>query len=86
MTRIYSLSHNCERLLQHQAGSGSQNWSRLRIRRQRRALTRLLDERYCSGGLCDSDRHAQCTGIEQSVHDSDLDVSSVEEEAVFIEI
>ncbi len=36
--------------------------------------------------LCDADWYAQCTGVEQSVHDSDLDVSSVEEKAVFIEI
>ncbi len=45
----------------------------------------FLYERYRSGGLCDSDRYAERAGIEQSVHDSDTHMSSVEEEAVFIE-
>ena len=46
----------------------------------------FLYERYRSGRLCDSDRYAQRAGVEQSVHDTDTYMSSVEEEAVFIEI
>ena len=65
---------------------GPKNWSGLRNAVKGVHSPGFLYERYRSGGLCGSDRHAQCTGIEQSVHDSDLDVSSVEEKAVFIEI
>jgi hypothetical protein len=65
---------------------GPKNWSGLRIAVKSARLPGVLYERYCSGVLCDPDRHAQRAGVERSVHDSDLDVSSVEEEAVFIEI
>jgi hypothetical protein len=50
----------------------------VRICRERNALSGC----FLVGGLCESDRHARYAGIAQSVHDSDLDLSPVEEKVV----